>query len=334
MLLDPPTTHPAPVRPAASIRSTPTNVVTVESLPPPTVGKPTTPRPPLWQFGLAAAVLAWAFFPTLDWLVEKWTTDPSYSHGFLVPFVAAYMVYRKRGSVTEWFGAPRPLAAAGVFAAVFALRGLAGGLLFNQLDALAFLLSLAAAVLAVGGWRLVRNLAPGLAFLVFFVPLPYELEQNVGGPLKVIATASSTFLLQTLGFPAVATGNIIRIDDVELGVVDACNGLKMLLTFAAIGGGAVLLLNRTWFEKFLIVLGVVPIALVANVLRITATGVIFALGVRDKHTQEAVHDGLGYAMPVIGIGLFYLELWVLNRLVVKPDTTPLSLGGEGLGVRG
>jgi exosortase len=275
----------------------------------------------VWLFVAAAAVIGWAFFPTLDWLVGKWYSDPSYSHGFLVPFVSAYMVYRKRKSVTQWFGTPKPLTAVGILAAILLLRGLAGGLLFNQLDALALLLTVATATVAVGGWKLLRNLAPGLAFLVFLVPLPYELEQNVGGPLKQIATTASEFLLQTFGYPAVATGNVIHLGDLELGVVDACNGLKMLVTFTAFGGGAVILLTRTWFEKFLIVLGVVPIALITNVLRITATGMIYTV-VRDKGAQDAIHDAAGLMMMPVGLGLLALQLWVLGRLVVRPAAAP------------
>jgi exosortase len=309
--------------PAAAIRGFGNpQIVTVESQPIPlstATGDTRTNQPPLWLFGVVAAFVAWAFYPTLDWLVGKWYSDPSYSHGFLVPFIAAYIVYSKRRSVVQWFGTPKPFTAAGVLVGILLLRGLAGGLLFNQLDALALLLTVTTAVLAVGGWTLLRNLAAGLAFLIFLVPLPYELEQNVGGPLKVVATTASTFLLQTIGYPAIATGNVIHIDDVELGVVDACNGLKMLVTFAAFGGGAVLLLKRTWFEKFLIVLGVVPIALVTNVLRITATGIVYTF-TRDKGTQEFVHDTAGLLMMPVGLGFLALELWVLNRLVVKPTT--------------
>ena len=325
MLLDH-TTTPTPIAPAApSFPSA--KLSTVESPPVPLTKAPAAgPRtPPLWLFGAAAAVLGWAFFPTLDWLVGKWWNDPSYSHGFLVPLAAAFIVYRSRSRVTSWFSAPQPLVAGGLLAVVLALRGVAGGLLFHQLDALALILSVAAGVLAVGGWRLVKNCWQGLAFLVFMVPLTYEMEQNLGGPLKTVATVSSTYLLQTVGLPAVVPGNaghVIHIDDVQLGVADACNGLKMLLTFAAIGGGAVFLLRRGWFERLMVVLGVVPIAVLANVLRIAATGVVFYLWVRDPHTQHAVHDGLGYVMPVIGVGLLCLELWVLDRLIVKPTDPP------------
>lgn len=300
------------------VRLTPAKLETVESPPVPVV-RAGGPRPTLWLCVVASAVVAWAFLPTLDWLVGKWWNDPSYSHGFLVPLAAAFIVYRHRPAASGWFSAPQPLLAGGLLTGVLGVRLLAGGLLLQQLDCLGLILSVAAGVLAVGGWRLVKNCWRGLVFLVFMVPLTYEMEQNLGGPLKVIATACSTFLLQTVGLPAVASGNVIHIDDVAIGVADACNGLKMLLTFVAIGAGAVFLLRRTWFEKLMIGLAVVPIAVLANVLRISATGVIYYLGVRDADTQHAVHDGLGYVMPVIGVALLLLELWVLDRLIVKPQ---------------
>jgi hypothetical protein len=214
MLLDTtPTPTPAPVRPEPVV-----NLTTVESPTPRPVAAVTPPQPgvkaaPLWLFGVAAVALGWAFFPTLDWLVGKWWNDPSYSHGFLVPLAAGFIVYRRRPADGVWFSAPQPLVAGGVLVLTLALRGLAGGLLLNQLDAFALLLSVAAVVLGVGGWRLLKNCWTGLVFLLFLVPLTYEMEQNLGGPLKVIATVSSTYLLQTLGLPAVATGNLIHIDD-------------------------------------------------------------------------------------------------------------------------
>jgi exosortase len=134
--------------------------------------------------------------------------------------------------------------------------------------------------------------------------------------LKTAATVSSTFLLQTLGLPAIRDGNLILIDEVRLGVVDACSGLKMMVTFAAFSVGAVLLIRRSRFEKLMVLLGIVPIAIVTNVLRITMTGVSFDL-ISDKGVRDFLHDGYGYAMMLIGLALLALELWVLKRLVVE-----------------
>ena len=174
-----------------------------------------------------------------------------------------------------------------------------------------------ALTLLAGGRSLAVAAAPAVGFLIFMVPLPYELERNVGGPLKVVATQASTYLLQTIGLPAIAEGNLILIDEVRLGVVDACSGLKMLMTFAAFAVGAALTLDRTRFEKLMILLGVVPIAVAVNVLRITATGVAHTL-TADKATLGFVHDLHGWLMMPAGLGLLAIQLWALTRLVEPP----------------
>lgn len=314
MLLDtpksPPVVPPAPVAgPLRAVVTSPTPAVA-----PP---RPARARPPLWVFAAAAAFVLWAFLPTLDWLVTKWIDDPSYSHGFLVPAFSAYLLYLAWQSGTPMMSAPRPGAAAAVLLLALPLRLLGGGLLFQQLDVLAFLLTVFAGILAVGGFRLARVAAPAWAFLLFMVPLPYEIEQNVGGPLKSFATVASTFALQTLGYPAVSMGNVIHIDEAVLGVVDQCSGLKMLLAFSAFAVGAVLLHRRTPAEQFLILLGFVPIAVLTNVLRITATGIVYAT-TDDKGTRDASHDLFGWLMMPVGLALLAGQLWVQSRLVVKP----------------
>lgn len=280
-----------------------------------------TPRSQLLLPAAAACGVAYAFLPTFTWMYEKWVSDPQYSHGFLVPVFSAYLLRRAYTAGKLLAGPPAVVVGGLVLVLALGLRALAGGLMFHQLDAAALLLSAAGLVLAVGGWKLLRTTGPALLFLVFMIPLPYEVERNVGGPLKEIATFCSTYLLQTLGHPAVAEGHVILIDDVRLGVVDACSGLKMLMTFAAFAAGAVLTLDRTRFEKLMIVLGVVPVAVLTNVLRITATGVAHTM-THDKDTMAFLHDLHGWLMMPLGLALLALQLWCLARLVVRPPADP------------
>lgn len=308
----PPAARPAPApTPAAPTARRAAVIVAPE--PPPAPGF----RPPVWQAVALVGLLAWAYLPMLRVFFDKWVNDPQYSHGFLVPFFSAYLVW------TAWKGNPLtprpwPVVGCGVIAVTLGLRAAAGSLLFHQLDAAALLVGLAGVALAAGGPPLLRRVGPAVAFLIFMVPLPYELERNVGQPLKTAATVSSTFLLQTLGQPAVRDGNLILIDEVRLGVVDACSGLKMLVTFAAFSAGAVLLMQRSTFEKLMIVLGVVPVAVVANVLRITATGLVY-VGTTNKETLDFSHDLFGWLMMPVGVVLLGAEVWCLKKLVVDPE---------------
>jgi exosortase len=282
-------------------------------------------RVAVWQIAALVAVLGWAYLPMLRVFADKWLNDPQYSHGLLVPFFSAYLMrraWRSESLVLQ----PMPILGCTLLAATLGLRAASGALLFYQFDAASLLLSLVAASLAFGGVPLLKRTGPAIVFLIFMVPLPYELERNVGAPLKTAATVSSTFLLQTLGLPAIRDGNLILIDEVRLGVVDACSGLKMMVTFAAFSVGAVLLMQRSRFEKLMVLLGIIPIAVLTNVLRITATGISFS-GISDKATQDFLHDMHGWLMMPVGLALLALEVWVLKRLIVEDEPASGSASG-------
>jgi exosortase len=276
-----------------------------------------------WQLAALIGLLAWAYWPMLAVFADKWVNDPQYSHGFLVPVFSAYLLRRAwQSGPVEW--RPLPVVGCGLLVLVLGMRAVAGSLLFHQLDAASLLLALAAVSAAAGGWPLLKRTGPAIAFLVFMIPLPYELERNVGGPLKTAATAASTFLLQALGQPAIRDGNLILIDEIRLGVIDACSGLKMMVTFAAFSVGAVLLMARTRFEKLMVLLGIIPIAVASNVLRITATGLSHVF-VHDKGTVDFLHDLHGWLMMPVGLALLGVELWVLKKLVVDEPGSPPRL---------
>lgn len=269
-----------------------------------------------WQLVALAALLGWAYLPMLRVFFDKWVNDPQYSHGLLVPLFSAYLLW-KAWKVGPPGVKPLPWLGCGLLLLGLGMRAAAGTLLFHQLDAASLLLSLFAVVLVAGGVPLLKRVGPAVAFLVFMVPLPFELERNVGQPLKTAATVSSTYLLQTLGQPAIRDANLILIDEVKLGVVDACSGLKMMVTFAAFSVGAVLLMRRTRFEKLMVLFGIIPIAIASNVLRIAATGLCY-VALTDKATLDFLHDLFGWLMMPVGLALLGLEVWVLKRLVVDP----------------
>lgn len=279
-------------------------------------------RPTLWPLVALTGLLVWAYFPMLRVFFDKWVNDPQYSHGFLVPFFSAYLLKRSFADSSPQFRA-MPVIGCAMLVVVFGMRALAGSLLFHQLDAASFLLALMSVCVAAGGFGLLKKTSPAILFLVFMIPLPYELERNVGQPLKTAATVSSVFVLQTIGQPAIRDGNLILIDEVKLGVVDACSGLKMLVTFSAFAVGAVLLMRRSTFEKMMVVLGVVPIAIAANVLRITATGLGY-VWITDVKTNDFLHDLHGWLMMPVGLALLGVELWVLRKLVLDaPPRAPM-----------
>ena len=264
--------------------------------------------------GLLAAI-AWAYWPTLSALVQRSAQDPRYSHGYLVPAFAIYLVWSRRRSLMELPSRPTmwglPLAAIGA-----GLHLLAGAINFDWLAGVAFVPLLAGIVALIWGWRALRIVGPALAFLVFMVPLPYRMEYALGWQLQRFATISSTYMLQVLGFPALGEGNVIILDNGELGVAEACSGLSMLVLFVALATGVAMLVRRPLIDRLLIVASAVPIALIANISRITLTGVLHET-VGGKVADAVYHDLAGWLMMPLALALLGLELWFLSHLFLE-----------------
>jgi exosortase len=280
-------------------------------------------RAPLVLAGLGLCLL-WAYWPTLQATADRWVHDAHYSHGFLVPVFALVVLWSRRrlfpaGPVRgSWWGALWLLAA-------LALRLTAAFLFVEPLDGLSLLPALAGVCLLLGGRPALRWAWPAIAFLGFMLPLPFQIDTALTYPLRRLATVASTYVLQTLGYPAFAEGNVIALDDFRLGVVDACNGLGMLMTFFALATAVALLIERPLADRLVLVASAVPIALLANVTRITATALAYeAWG--EGAAGALTHQVAGWLMMPLALILLWLELRFLDRLLPPAEAAaPVAL---------
>jgi exosortase len=273
---------------------------------------------------LLGAGLLWAWWPSLGELALRWARDPRYSHGYLVPLFAAYLLWMNRKVIEATPLVPNGWGLVPLAAGV-ALR-LAGARYFiSWFEAVSLLPTLAGIAMLLGGWRALRWSGPSIGFLFFMIPLPYRVEMALGYPLQRVATLASNFSLQTLGLPAVAEGNIILLNEHKIGVVEACNGLGMLIMFFAFTVGTVLVSVRTNLERFVLIASSVPIAIAVNVARITVTGVLFETA-GSKVADAVYHDLAGWLMMPMALAAIWAELFLLNRLLIDaPSEAPLPL---------
>jgi len=278
---------------------------------------------------LAAVVVLWASWPAVLDMVSRWSHDPRYSHGFLVPAFSVALLWVRRDMLEGLRPSSWGLA---LVAAGTALKLVGLYVWIEWLDKASLLPSLAGLFVLLGGWHCLRWAWPSVAFLVFMIPLPYRVEYQLGQPLQRVATAASTYALQTLGLPAVADGFVIMIDDARIGVVEACNGLGMLFMFFAFTTAATFVIDRRPLDKALIFLSAVPISLAANVARITLTGFLHATA-GGNAADAFYHDLAGWLMMPLALAALWAEMALLSRLFVEagPDHhEPVDLFGFGV----
>lgn len=267
---------------------------------------------------LGLAAILWGFWTTLEGLSARWSHDPQYSHGYLVPGFAAVLLWMRRSRLDVNTTAPSswglPLLLVGV-----ALRLAGTRFSSDWCEAISLIPCLAGLCLSVGGWSAWRWAWPAVLFLAFMIPLPYRLAVAMADPLQRLATLASCFVMQTLGMAAVPEGNVILLNDAEIGIVEACSGLRMLVVFFALSTAVVLVVQRPWWEKVAIIVSAVPIALCSNLVRVTATGVLHEVA-NSEIANLFFHDAAGWLMMPLALGLLWLELKILERLLI--DVTP------------
>jgi len=281
----------------------------------------------------ALAALLWVFWPTLVEMASRWGSESQYSHGYLVPVFSVFLLWSRRRMLPKKPGRA-VLWGIGLLLAGLGLRFYADYVYFDWLSAVSLLPCLAGVCLVTGGWQALRWAWPAIGFLVFMVPLPYQVETALAVPLRGVATRGSTYVLQTVGFAAFAEGNVIRMGDIRIGVEEACSGLSMLLIFFALSTAVVLLANCSVLEKGMIIVSAVPIALIANIARIAVTGILFRTVGGDF--AEWFHSSAlaGFLVMFLGLGLLWIELRLFAWILVVPPTreqaqAPIALGAVG-----
>ncbi len=278
------------------------------------------------------AAFAWSYGPVLVKLWRIWGSQPDYSHGYLVIPAAAYFAWARRAVCP-------PLAfrwnALGFLLLLLsaALRAANSLLFIGALDGWSLPFWAAGTACLVGGMPLLRWLLPSIGFLAFMIPLPYRIEGALSLPLQRVATQLTCWLLQCLGEPAIADGNVVMIHDTRLLVAEACSGLRIFISVFAIAYAFCVLTSassadaendaagahwRRWWSRCAVLLGALPVAVVANALRIAVTGLLKLHG-PDTLAERFAHDFSGWAMLPLALMLMYLVFWYADGLLLASE---------------
>ena len=280
---------------------------------------------------LGGVVIAAAFFASdiqaWSWMYEKWSTSPDDSHGMLVPGFSAWLLWHRKDLVNfEKIKVTNLAILLGLFLILSGIAIRCFGIYTRTIsvEAVSIIPCVSGIFLLFFGWKGVHWAWPTVMFLIFMIPIPGQLGGLLSAKLQSIATFGSTFVLQTIGVPAVSEGNVIWLSETKVGVADACSGLRMMTSFFALSAAVALLIERPIWEKFLIILSAPVIAVMSNVLRIAATAMAYETG-QEELAKMIFHDLAGWLMMPLGLLFLFAELFLLSKIFETTDETALSL---------
>jgi exosortase len=244
-------------------------------------------------------------------LVADWWHDPDYSHGFLVPFLSFYFLWERRQRLACTVPQPNRW---GLLVLILGLTQLILGQIGAELfmTRISMIVVIAGLTLYLFGWQYLRLLRFPIAFLLFMIPLPAILLNSFTFPLQLFAAKLSTASLQLIDLPVYREGNIIFLPHVTLEIVEACSGLRSLISLLALSVVSGYFTQRHTWKFCVLVLSAVPIALIANAFRIWGTGVL-SHHYGAKVAEGFYHSFAGWAVFVVAGGLLFVLGFILSQ---------------------
>jgi exosortase len=224
-----------------------------------------------WQGAVLAVLIGALYYRIAGMLVLDWWKDPNFSHGFLIPVFSAFLVWQRRKHLAllrpnpSWFG---------LVVVVGSLMMLIVGVLGAEffLSRSSFIFLVAGLVIYFLGWNYFRATFFAWAFLFLMVPIPTIIFNQVAFPLQLLASRLASSLLELAGVPVLREGNVILLPSMPLEVAEACSGIRSLMSLVALALVYGYFLEPKLFRRFLLALSAVPIAVIANGLRVVGTG--------------------------------------------------------------
>jgi exosortase D (VPLPA-CTERM-specific) len=266
-----------------------------------------------WLFAAVAVVaLGVLYFDALAQLVHQWDTREEYSHGYMLPFVSLFLVWQQKNVL-----------------AVMPFRGawmglwlLLLGILFYFLGTLStvflvvhysLIIVLAGLVLSYTGWAAMRYLWAPLVFLVFMIPLPPFLHNQMSLGLQLISSEIGVAVIRLFGISVFLEGNVIDLGSYKLQVVDACSGLRYLFPLMSFGFLVAYFFKAPLWQRWFIFLSTIPITVLMNSFRIGIVGVLVEyFGI--EHAEGFVHDFEGWIIFMACLAVLFFEVWLFTKL--------------------
>lgn len=264
-------------------------------------------------YAIISALLVVIYYRIAAKLIFDWYTIPDYSHGFLVPLFAGYLIWDKRETLSAipvrptWSGLSLI-----VFSIILLILGVYGVELFTT--RMSFIFLMAGLIWTFFGGKMLRELRFPLLVLILAIPIPAIIFNHMTFPLQLLASRIASDILPMLGVPVLQEGNVIQLPVMKLEVAEACSGIRSLMSLFALAVFYGYFLERTTSRRTVLALASIPIAVAANVVRIVGTGLCVQYWDPDK-ALGFFHEFSGWVMFVISLFCLYLVHRVMELIL-------------------
>lgn len=273
------------------------------------------------------AALVWSYWPVLRPLYRDWQGDQNYSICQLVPLAALWLIWRERARLARleltpcWWG---------IGVILLAQAALAYGLiyLFESAERYSLVVMILGMVLLCAGWRVFWQAKWALLLLFLMVPLPGRIHNLISDPLQSLSTQGALVVLELVGITTLREGHVLLLNGhTAVAVAEACSGLRMLTAFVVVAYVFACVINRPPWQKFVLALSSIPIAILSNLVRLVVTALLF-LVTSNETAESFFHDFAGLTLMPIAFLVMLGELWIMARLVTV-DEPPSTLASPG-----
>jgi exosortase len=265
-----------------------------------------------FQVALLSALFIILYFPFIRTMVQDWGIDDNYSHGYLIPFISAYMIWSIRKELKQIDILPSN------WGLVFIALGLSqltvakvGSELFLQRTSI--IVVLFGLCLFLLGKAFTKKIGIPILYLLFMVPIPAIIWNKIAFPMKLFASYLAANVIDWLGITILREGNVLHLATTTLEVADACSGLRSLTSLLALSAAFAYIATLRPISKWILFCSAVPIAIAVNVFRLTSTAVL-AQRFGAQVAQGFLHEMSGILVFVVAFIFLFVTYSILSKL--------------------
>jgi exosortase len=274
---------------------------------------------PAPKYLLQIAILLTSFMTlfghTIAEMIRDWSVNDNYSHGFLIPIIAAYMIWQKKEQLSQLCTKPSNI---GLLVIIFGMCIF----IIGKIGAELFITRTAIVITVIGlciyffGTRISMAVFVPLIYLMFMIPLPAIIWNKIAFPLQLLAAKLAMHCVQFIGIPLLREGNILHLPNTTLEVVDACSGLRSLTSLLALSAAFAYIANTSTISKWLLFVSAVPIAILVNVIRLTVTALL-AKNIGPGAAEGFLHNLSGLLIFILSLIIIYGLYLIVRKIEMR-----------------